>query len=281
LSSLEETSCAITEEVKDYSLSPMVVTYDSDNITAAIESFISLCHENEIEVNREKVSVIYRSKDIFKLITGIEPVSGVPWRDGDCHTKDFAKGKYLFDGREIKKSFQLIERAYIKMVSGNALCTQIDIEKRINEVGFTTHRKEIWKMFSLLPSTTCSIGDWVNKTNESFSSCGITSSLSINESMRDVTFGQIFRNENETLQQRDYRLGTVHSVKGETFEAVLLFLKQKGFGPYYKTLIRNGTSVLDNEELRIVYVGLTRPRKLLVLAVPDDENKQAWETLLS
>lgn len=71
LSSMEETSCAITEEVKDYTLSPMVVTYDSDNITATIESFISLCHENEIEVNREKVAVIYRSKDIFKLITGI------------------------------------------------------------------------------------------------------------------------------------------------------------------------------------------------------------------
>lgn len=174
----------------------------------------------------------------------------------------------------------MIERAYIKIISGNALCTQIDIEKRINEVGFNQHRKEVYKIFSLLPPTTCSINDWVNKTNESFASSGITSFLSINESLRDVTFDQIFRNENEALQQREYRLGTVHSVKGETFEAVLLFLKKKGFGPYYKTLIRNGTSVSDSEELRIVYVGLTRPRKLLVLAVPDDENKQAWESKL-
>lgn len=281
LSSLEETSCAITEEVKDYTLSPMVVTYDSNNISATIEYFTSLCQENRIEVKKEKVVVIYRSKDIFKFITGIEPVSGDSWRDGDYHTKDFAKGKYLFDGREIKKGFQLIERAYIKMVSGNALCTQIDIEKRINEVGFTTHRKEVCKIFSLLPSTTCSIGDWVNKTNESFLSCGITSSLSINESMRDVTFDQIFRNENEALQHREYRLGTVHSVKGETFEAVLLFLKTYIKGKQkYKHLIDRGVSVRENEDLRIVYVGITRPRKLLVLAVPDDENKQAWESKL-
>ena len=280
LSSLDMTSSAITEEVRDYIFSPMVITYDSNNINATIEYFFSLCRENGIEINRKDVAVIYRSKDIFKLITGIEPINQESWKIGDYHTKDFAKGKYLFDGREMKKGAQLIEKAYIKMMSDNAVCTPIDIEKRINAVGFSTHRKEVFRVLSLLPKTTCSIGKWVLITNERFVSNGITSSLAINDSMRDVAFEQIFRNENESLQCRDYRLGTVHSVKGETFEAVLLFLKQKGFGPYYKNLIRDGTSVSENEELRIVYVGLTRPRKLLVLAVPDDENKQAWESKL-
>ena len=280
LSSLDMTSSAITEEVRDYIFSPMVITYDSNNINATIEYFFSLCRENGIEINRKDVAVIYRSKDIFKLITGIEPINQESWKIGDYHTKDFAKGKYLFDGREMKKGAQLIEKAYIKMTSGNTVCTPIDIEKRINAVGFSTHRKEVFRVLSLLPKTTCSIGKWVLITNERFVSNGITSSLAINDSMRDVAFEQIFRNENESLQCRDYRLGTVHSVKGETFEAVLLFLKQKGFGPYYKNLIRDGTSVSENEELRIVYVGLTRPRKLLVLAVPDDENKQAWESKL-
>jgi superfamily I DNA/RNA helicase len=280
LSSLGETSRAITEEVKDYTFSPIVVTYDSDNINATIEYFISLCQEHEIETNREKLAVIYRSKDIFKLITGIEPMSQEPWANGDYHTKDFAKGKYLLDGGEIKKGFQVIERAYIKMMYGNTVCTPLDIEKRINDVGFTMHRREVYRVFSLLPKTTCCIGDWVSHANSGFASNGISCSLLINNSMGNVTFDQIFRGENEKLQCREYRLGTVHSVKGETFEAVLLFLKQKGIGKYYKTLIREGASISDNEELRIVYVGLTRPRKLLVLAVPDDENKQAWESKL-
>ncbi|HLG30917.1 MAG TPA: 3'-5' exonuclease, partial [Candidatus Brocadiales bacterium] len=280
LSSLHETSMAMTEEVKDCTLSPIVITYDSGSINTTIEYFISLCHENGIEVNRENVAVIYRSKDIFTLITGIEPATGDPWRDGDYHTKDFAKGKYLFNGREIKKGLLHIEKAYIKMITGNTVCTPMDIEKRINDVGFTTHRKEIYRVFSLLPEITCSIGDWVYRTNDSLASNGIPSSLSINDALGDVTFDQIFRNDNEALHCREYRLGTVHSVKGETFEAILLFLKKKGFGPYYKKLLRNGTSVSENEELRIVYVGITRPRKLLVLAVPDDENKQAWESKL-
>ncbi|MBI5376285.1 MAG: ATP-dependent helicase [Candidatus Schekmanbacteria bacterium] len=284
LSSLHETSMAVTEEVKDCTFSPIVITYDSGNINTTIEYFISLCHENGIVVNRENVAVIYRSKEIFNLITGIVPINQEPWRDGDYHTKDFAKGKYLFDAREIKKGLLLIEKAYIKMMTGNTTCNPLEIEKRINDVGFTTHRKEIHKVLYILPETTCSIGEWVDRTNEGFALSNMKSSLSINDSMRDVmrdvTFKQIFRNENEALQCRDYRLGTVHSVKGETFEAVLLFLKQKGIGKYYKTLIREGASISDNEELRIVYVGLTRPRKLLVLAVPDNENKQVWESKL-
>lgn len=281
LSSLPETSRAITEEVRDYHFTPMVITFDLSNINATIEYFTALCEENGIGVNKRDVAVIYRSKDIYKLITGIEPISGDPWRAGDYHTNDFAKGKYLYDGKEIKKGFQLIERAYIKIMTGNTVCTSMDIEKRINDVGFTTHRKEVYKVFSLLPETTCSIVEWVNRTNERFALSDIKLSLSISDSMSDVSFEQLFREEKEALQHREYRLGTVHSVKGETFEAVLLFLKTYIRGKQkYKHLIDRGVSVKENEALRIVYVGLTRPRKLLVLAVPDDENKRAWESKL-
>ena len=48
----------------------------------------------------------------------------------------------------------------------------------------------------------------------------------------------------------------------------------------YKTMLNNNIQISDEEELRIVYVGITRPRQLLLLAVPDEENKAAWETRL-
>ena len=74
--------------------------------------------------------------------------------------------------------------------------------------------------------------------------------------------------------------GFFHSVKGETFDAVLLLLKKKGAkGSYYKTLLNNGKKTMDDEELRIVYVAITRPRKLLMLAVPK-ECYQYWNNSL-
>ena len=48
----------------------------------------------------------------------------------------------------------------------------------------------------------------------------------------------------------------------------------------YKTMLRNNVQISDDEELRIVYVGITRPRQLLLLAVSDEENKAVWEAKL-
>ena len=69
-------------------------------------------------------------------------------------------------------------------------------------------------------------------------------------------------------------MGTVHSAKGETYESVMLVLK-KSDGKrrnYVNTLEQN---LGEYEELRIIYVGITRPRKILVLAVPD-ESIEPW-----
>lgn len=68
-------------------------------------------------------------------------------------------------------------------------------------------------------------------------------------------------------------LGTIHKVKGKTFEAVLLILKSG-----YKTKINEFIKNNDfNEELRNIYVAITRPRKILILATPTDEKE--WRSL--
>ena len=63
-------------------------------------------------------------------------------------------------------------------------------------------------------------------------------------------------------------------MKGETFEAVLLVLKSKGIGPFYRTMLGEGKSATDHEELRIAYFGFTRPRKILCLAVSTEADSE-------
>jgi DNA helicase-2/ATP-dependent DNA helicase PcrA len=86
--------------------------------------------------------------------------------------------------------------------------------------------------------------------------------------------------DDENSRDRNYRIGTVHSVKGETFEAVLLILRTRGLGPHYRTMLNQNVLTTASEELRIAYVGLTRPRKVLQLAVPDANNEAAWKNKL-
>ena len=107
--------------------------------------------------------------------------------------------------------------------------------------------------------------------------------LSIKNVGKDYTFKQVFLNDKEKIVNRNYRLGTVHSVKGETFNATLLVIKDRcATNTKYSNLLfpKKQLKPKEMEELRIAYVGMTRPRKILVIAVPNEENKKAWETKL-
>jgi DNA helicase-2/ATP-dependent DNA helicase PcrA len=101
--------------------------------------------------------------------------------------------------------------------------------------------------------------------------------LDINIDKAKVPFDELFSRDILAKPELDYRMGTVHSVKGETFEAVLLCLGRKaGNNSLYENLLKKNFDKLNDrekEELRIVYVGITRPRKLLVIAVPSEKDK--------
>ncbi len=99
------------------------------------------------------------------------------------------------------------------------------------------------------------------------------------EYAQDVTFDEIFGIGTVESFDAPCRITTVHSIKGETLDAVLLVLKSNAGNrqPYSKVLKDN---ILENEELRIVYVAATRPRSILVFAVPP-EDKSLWLDVIS
>ena len=282
LSSLEETSVAINDDVKECKVVPIVVTYDTDDINHLITSFITFCYENGIIVNPDKVAIVYRSKSFFNLITGVKEstIKDLPWENDNLYCKDFAKGKYLFENGDFRAGFNLIQNAIIKRINNSNYCSIEDVEQVIEKYGFVDFRKYVFECINILPKTDCTIGEWVEKANSIFEENDIQLNFSIKNSKKYLSFDELFGMDNKQITLTDYRLGTVHSIKGETFEAVLVILRKKGIGRDYKTLLKDNVKIGENEELRIVYVGITRPRRLLVLAVPDQANKEAWEAKL-
>jgi len=68
--------------------------------------------------------------------------------------------------------------------------------------------------------------------------------------------------------RNNFRTTTIHSVKGETLDAVMLVSHKdkKSSGGHYSHWFRDVSS--DDEHLRFAYVAFSRPRHFLVLAVP-------------
>jgi len=282
LSSLDCTSTAINENVKNCPLTPLVSVYDSDNIGGLIDNFKSLCLANNIKISPDNIAILYRSKGIFNTITGICEIQSnqYPWIDDDPYCRDFARGKYLFDNHDFKKGFNLILKTVIKRVNGSHYCSTEDINKIIEKHGLIEFRKDIYELIQMMPETNCSIGEWVEASNTNFNKRNQKLKFQIRTTASNISFNNLFGIDNKQIMETDHRLGTIHSIKGETFEAVLVILKKKGVGPFYTTMLRENYRIQDNEELRIVYVGITRPRRLLMLAVPDDTNKLFWEKKL-
>ncbi len=283
ISSLTEISTSVSEHVKDFNHQPKVILYNN-NLPQIVAEFIEECNQNGITVSESSISVIYRSKNLINEITGIPeiPFNSSPWASQDNYTKDFAKGKFLYDSGDFRGGFKAIEKAILKQVNNLSFCSEETIEKITDKIGFVKFKSQVFEFINhILPKTDTTIGSWVDATNKILTEKGIQFQLSVTNVGKNYTFQQVFLNEREKVRDRNYRLGTVHSVKGETFDATLLVLKTKGIGKAYKTLLNQNISISESEELRIAYVGMTRPRKILVIAVPNEENKTAWTNKLN
>jgi len=282
LSSLNSPSDSISDDIKNFGFVPEISVYDQKlygSIKQTIDHFLNLCKDHGISIGNENVAILYRSKDFIFLIDNIKKEktnSNSPWKINDKLTKDFVQGKYFCDNKKFKEGFKIIEKAVIKALEKKNYCSVSDIKERIDKTGFVKHRLEVYKIYKQLPETKIKLNEWLKEAKTNFSGNDISIKFDIKAENAGLTIDALFATTKKEQLRKNYRLGTVHSVKGETFEAVLLFLKQKGVGKHYKTLLNENKRTTDSEEIRIVYVGITRPRKLLVMAVPSEEDKLCW-----
>lgn len=282
LSSLEGASVAVSGDVKDCTFTPIVKTYDLENTGELLNYFKILCSDFNIDVTPDNAAIIFRSSGLFNAISGIKEMgfNNDPWEVECSYAKDFAKGKYIYCNGDFRDGFRLVEKGIIKGLDNVRYCSNRVLERVVEHNGFVNFRKGVYEILSMLPDTERTIGEWVTLANKILKDNELEIDLKIKESKGNITFDQLFGVDNKRITESDFRIGTIHSVKGETFEAVLVILKTKGVGAMYKTMLRNNMQISDEEELRIVYVGITRPRRLLLLAVPDEQNKDAWEKRL-
>ncbi len=282
LSSLSSESESVNVEVKDYSHKPQVVVYNN-NLPQIVEQFLLECEKNKIEISKENVSVLYRSKNVKNDIFQIPKIDfkGDIWEKECYYTKDFAKGKFLYDNGFFKEGVKLIEKAFVKYKKQLSYCDEKTMTDFINRYGFIKFRIFIYKLINeVLPETDgITLGEWINEANENFEQRNTNFTFKCTRKGASYSFEQIFI-EKDFTKDVNYRIGTIHSVKGETFDASLVILKKRGICKYYTTLLRDNIPICDSEELRIAYVGMTRPRKVLVIAVPDEDNKIEWENKL-
>lgn len=282
ISSLPEPMIAKNPELTGLERPPEFWGYNNeDELPELLSRFKSECDENGMEAG--VVAVLTRGGEFLnKIVPGsVQRYRLDPWNDR-C-TRGVARSKFLFDRGRFRDAFRLLEREACKSRSDKVPYHPADLQKIISEAGFANWRAELFEFLGSLPDTNCVLSQWISETNNILiqgrsSTVNETMSIKGNSSLcrySELTFEEVFAVPDDHQADTGCILGTVHSVKGKTFDSVLLVLKKKGAnGPHYTNLLN--CSIQEHEELRILYVAMTRPRKLLVLAVPNDHLPD-WE----
>lgn len=265
---------------RDYVEAPKLLDYANtpDSVNQIVEKFIEKCRN--IGLNETEYAVVYRGQsfgaDYFGLINNENfDEQSIPWVNGSYFVRDIVHGKFLIDNGKYTKGLALIEIGIYKKEKQVKYVSVNTIKEEIAKEGFRCHRKRIVNFVKCLPTTDKLLSEWIVEAEKN----GIN--FPINTTKADVNIESLFRIPNQTMQERPY-LKTIHSVKGMTLEAILVFLKKKSGTKNYVTILEQTpeqNSIQDNEELRIVYVACTRPKKLLWLAVPIDD-LECWRNKL-
>ena len=277
-----------TSDFKDDKNNPQIIGHNEDRETILDikKRFLEECRSNDI--NEDSVAIVYRGSSFGEQFFD-KPQTSIsledqPWEKGYYFVRDIVHGMFLIDEGEYKHGYKLIEKGYLKLQNPEIryISNQF-IKSKINNIGFREFRNVVFDFITNLPSTkNNTLFEWYNTFNKLFDN-----KIKIKIAKSRIPIKILFTKP-EIINHNDYHIDTVHSVKGSTYDAILLFLKKGSANSDYKTILEKNynaktheeTIKRDNEELRIVYVACSRPRRLLWLAVFNGAHLNVWKNKL-
>lgn len=271
--------CSISK-YKDYTHSPQVLGYNptDGSILEIYCKFIDRC--NELLISEKDVAVVYRGKSFgekyFGIISENTYDENLPWENKNFFVRDIILGKYLMEKGLFKAGFKLAEKGYHKWKTEAPYISSSYIKEEVNRNGFKKYRQTLFTFYDTLPSTLDrTVVDWVKEAKEvnGFE-------FKIKNSRGKILISSLFHSEQIS---NDFSfINTIHSVKGKSLDAILVFLTKKDRSNYSTLLDKefNSLNSENKEQIKVVYVACSRPRKILWLAVPE-EDVDRWSRKLN
>ena len=239
-----------------------------------IDAFLQICKENAIVISKQNVSVLTRSKIHSNLVADV-------WKSPETESLAFAS--YLWHTGDRSEAFQLCEKVVYSMeIDRPYKKTPEDIRTHAEDL-FTPMlwKKKVVSLLQLLPNPHLSIACWKTEMDDALIALSETGMILPRAQITLSELIKIKKNDKhhpdflnrplidyfEKRSSEEYTISSVHGVKGETFEATLLIVDStRGKGALTPKVLNTGS--LDSELIRIAYVAMTRPRKVLVVSVP-------------
>lgn len=238
-----------------------------------INYFLDKCIKMGIEILPKNVAVLTRGR-----IYSDTDISGL-WKSKEIEL--FAKAAYEWNFGSRKKAYQEASKASYNMIFNEDTDEYVMSQKIRECTDENTWKDYVSDILIEMPDIETEIGEWVKSFSAVF--CSVCArygyEISIDKKLKDIfkikqsdkkspNFKQIpLRKYFEKRAEDKYTRSSIHGVKGESYDAVLIYVKSRTGSTITPKLLMEGP--LDQELMRLAYVAMTRPRRLLMLAIPE------------
>ena len=243
-----------------------------------INWFLQLCESNGINPDDDSVAILTRGR--------IHSNTEIPDLWQTTETRLLALATYLWHCASRKEAYAQCEKAlfYIMIGDANGLSSD-DMRQAIeNTMEYSAWKQKVILLLSSLPEANSSLKEWKISLAAKMDELKRQGIISISDSRnttdiiklktrvkvgKSFSTGFLDRPLNEYFEKRTTTgttISSVHGVKGESFDATLLMVESSTGKTITPSLLNSGQ--LDDELMRIAYVAMTRPRKLLAVSIP-------------
>lgn len=265
-------------EHKDFPIKPILLLYDLNTQRGdLIPKFKSFCETNNIELN--KSAVVSRGR-----IGSKNHVENL-WKNSQ--TEQIAEAAYNFLYGSRRTAFELLEKAIFSLTVKDLEDIEISLESEVEKyVTYSDWKNAILQLLTSLPLATLALSDWIAEAKKCVCDFVVSNQIikKLPNSLKEIVIQIKQRDQNfpnfkqEILSSffgnkevhNNFTLSTIHGVKGESYDALMLVVESTRGATLTPKFLAEGD--LTDEKMRIAYVAMTRPKKLLVVAMPKIKN---------
>lgn len=272
----KETVKAVGDDM-DFHQKPELLLVNKDTSKETVEQyFFEKCTKLGIEYTKENISVLTRGR-----IHSNTEINNL-WKSEEIEL--LARASYLWQYASKKEAYNLCVKCLYLMLIGNPHEANHELKYEIEtKVAYDTWKDICVRLLINLPSVNLELGKWVVNLKKVFEDIALPLSFIDGHSVNEVIKIKQRDTKNpefkkipikmffEKKKEEEITVSSIHGVKGETFDAILLY------APHLAgtTITRSGITIgpLDNEHNRAAYVAMTRPRKYLAVALQKPSKK--------
>lgn len=260
---------------KDENQKPILLLTNGNTETEIVKCFLDQCKSMQIDITPDKVAVLTRGR--IHTNTDIKDL----WKSKEMEL--VAKAAYEWFAGSRRKAWRGMSKVMFRILIGIE-CDDYWMDSQIRT--FTDENN--WKNFITdllgdLPDINLGIEIWVKQFIASCSNIlkkyqfyilegfNVKDIFKIKTRDRDnPNFKEIpLKDYFEKKSREDYTRSSIHGVKGESYDAVLIYINKLNGKTLTPKFLMEGD--LNKELMRIAYVAMTRASRLLMIAMPENE----------